>query len=128
LDVFSQQFYLLIIVERLVTSIFLVALISVPVQNGILIVLFLSQMIIIIKKKPYKGKRKWLRPVLNMINCIMIQLIYQITNFQQNPKGVISIYGPMVILCLILICLVYSIYYLVLDVREAVESVKTFMD
>ncbi len=53
------------------------------------------------------------RQIANLSISVVIQFLYLGVNMGKDPKSMLSKYGPMIILVLILICLIYSIVFLV---------------
>jgi hypothetical protein len=49
-----------------------------------------------------------------------------VVNFTANPASIFARYGPLAILGLLLICLVYSIYALVVDIKVSLQNLKQF--
>jgi amino acid transporter len=79
-------------------------------------VIFLVELLYILVKKPYAGDRKNWRPVANMLITITILLLYFLMN--TLSKSAITLYAPLIILLLLLVCFVYSAYALVMDLKE----------
>jgi hypothetical protein len=96
-EIFSQLFYLLYPIERMLNSIFLVTLFNLPFQNGAIILIFCVIFIMIYRKEPYIGKGNNIRPLINQIIIILIQAIFLAINMINSPKSILSIYGPLII-------------------------------
>jgi len=91
-------------------------------SNCALIGLYLFIGAIILLKQPYKGDRKNYRPVANYLIAIAIQGIYMIVGFAQDPTSFLSLYGPLMVLVLLIVCVVYSAYALIQDLREKIAN------
>lgn len=48
---------------------------------------------------------------------ILVAAIYLGIGFMNDPEGMLSLYGPFIILALLFVCVVYSAYALVQDIR-----------
>lgn len=76
---------------------------------------------LIYKNQPYFGKRSNIRPLINQITTFSIQTIYLLTGILNNPKGIISIYGPLAILALLLTTVTLNTIYLI---KGMIKSIK----
>lgn len=125
-DEFGQKFYLIIAAERLLTSILVVSMVSLSFQNVFLAIVPAALLAIVAKKQPYVGKQKCLRPILNMSISIAIQLVYLGSNLSNDPRGPLALYGPLAIVFLVFACIIYNLYYLVQDLKDALLKLQNF--
>jgi hypothetical protein len=82
-----------------------------------ILVIYAALIILLLIVKPYKGPRKNFRPVANSIIMIMVSGIFLAIAFMNNPEGIISLYGPLAVMALLSICVIYSAYALVQEFR-----------
>ena len=75
-------------------------------------------MIMVCKAQPYKGDYKNYRPIANYSIIIVNSLILMAIGFTDNSEGFLAKYGPLIILALLLVCVIYSTYALVKDLKE----------
>jgi hypothetical protein len=117
-DAFGRKFYLFFMAERLLAPAALVMLASQPYSNAVVLAVYLVLLIVILKAQPYVGERKNWRPVANCLIVMVIEGVYLGTGFMSNPTSMLATYGPLVILGLLAVCVVYSVYALVQELRE----------
>lgn len=110
---FGQKYYIFPILERIVSPAIMVALSSQFIANASIIAVSAVLGVLILKGQPYKGHRKNYRPFTNYLLVILIQLIFLIVGLARDPSSVLSLYGPLIILALLIVCLIYSVYALV---------------
>ena len=77
-------------------------------QSAILAVVYVAEFLFIAIKRPYLN-RNW-RPILNMLITVAVLALYYLMN---SMEGFIQDYGPLIILALLVVCLVYSSILLV---------------
>jgi hypothetical protein len=63
---------------------------------------------------------------LNLAISIAIQLIYLVNNLSADPKSIPALYGPIAIILLVFACIIYNIYYLVQDLKDALLKLQNF--
>lgn len=85
--------------------------------NAAIIGLYAAMGTLIVVKQPYKGDKKNYRPVANYLIAILIQLIYLIVGISNDPTSFLSLNGPMVVIVMLIVCVLYSAYALVQDLR-----------
>lgn len=78
--------------------------------------------VVVMKSRPYRGKNKNIRPLANYLIVILVELIYLSTAFMKDPSGVLAIYGPLLVALLLLICVGYSGYAIIKDLKECYEA------
>lgn len=101
-------------------------MISVPFQNVFLALIDAALLAVIVIKQPYIGKRKCLRPILNTSIRMAIQLLFLSNNFSSDPKSIFALFGPIIIVLLVFICILFNIYYLVQDFRDSLLKLQNF--
>ena len=84
--------------------------------------------VLIIVKRPYKGDKQNIRPFANYVIVILIEGIYILVNLMNNPSGMISLYGPLAILGLLSICVAYSAYALIKDLKSSYQQCQRESD
>ena len=84
--------------------------------------------VIVLVKRPYKGEKQNIRPFANYVIIILIEGIFMIVNLMKNPTGIISLYGPLAILALLSICVVYSAYAVTKDLKNSYQQSKKDTD
>ena len=109
----GRRYYILIMIERILSPAFLVVLSSKPYGTAPVIAIYVGLGVVLLSVRPYKGKRKNYRPVANCLIAVMISGILLGIAFSSDPSGALSEFGPLAILALLLIAIVYSIYALV---------------
>lgn len=107
------------LVERLLTALILVATAGMVYSNIILMVPFIALIAIILIKTPYFGPRANARPTANHSITIVIQVVYLAANMTSRTS-IFNIYGPLIILILVLACIVYSIVAIVSEFKESI--------
>jgi hypothetical protein len=117
-DSYSKRFYLLIMVERIASPCLLVTFVAKTYGNVPVIVLYLFLTIYLLKVGPYLGKGKNCRPLANYVIVMLVSLIYVGTDFKKDPEGPLAKYGPLAVLGLLLLCVIYSAVAMVLQLRE----------
>lgn len=78
--------------------------------------------VILLVTQPYKGSRNNYRPFANYLITILVAAIFVGIGFSGESEGFLAMYGPLVIIVLLLVCIVYSVYALVQDIRECSRS------
>lgn len=78
--------------------------------------------ILVIVKRPYKGDKQNIRPFANYLIVVIIEGIFLLVNLTKNPTGMVALYGPLAILGLLAICVAYSAYALVKDLKSNFQS------
>lgn len=87
--------------------------------NALIIAIYALMAVLVLVKQPYKGEKQNYRPFLNYIIVILVQGVYLAVNFANDPKGMLSLYGPFVVLGLLMVCVAYSAYALVKDLKQS---------
>jgi len=87
--------------------------------NAAIIGIYALLGILLVVKKPYKGEKQNYRPFANYLIVVLIQGIYMGVNFMQDPTGMLSIYGPLIVLGLLFVCVGYSAYALGKALKES---------
>lgn len=95
-------------------------------SQTIFILLFLFYAIGILIKKPYNIKRHNFRQILNILISILIQLLYQMSKVITDPNHLYHMYGPLIILILLLICLIYNVVMLIIELK--IQCKKTYIE
>ena len=65
-----------------------------------------------------------MRPMANYIIIVLVSAILLAIAFSNQPSGMLSKYGPLLILVLLLICVVYSAIALIKDIKESCGKVE----
>jgi hypothetical protein len=103
------------ILERIVTGAIFGIVTWLTYQCLVVAVLYIAQFVYILMKRPY-ADRNW-RPATNMVITTLVLLIYFLVNFTDNEM--LEEYGPLAILGLLAVCLVYSTILLVIDLKSS---------
>lgn len=74
--------------------------------------------VLVMLTKPYKERIKNYRPLANYAITILVLGIYIGIGSSDNPESAISRYGPLVIVIFLLVCIGYSVYAWVQDLRQ----------
>lgn len=124
--VIQSHFYCFLIVERVVTAGIIAASPFQPTQ-AIIIGILALQLGTVVIAKPYKGDGAWLRPFLNLLISILVELIYLLTPQLGSSMPQFSAYAPFAIVGLLMIAVAYSGYCFVkqiiaLKAKEAEQS------
>jgi hypothetical protein len=127
-DNFGKKYYNIPMIERILSPALLIFLISMPILNAILIGIYLILIIIVAVKKPYAGDGKCKRPIANSLIMIAIQGIILAVNMSKDPTNMLAVYGPFAILGLLTVCLAYSIYALVQDIKQSMGELKNLLN
>jgi len=117
-----------VILERLIIPAILVLLGSKIYTSAIIIGIYTLLGILVLVKRPYKGEIQNVRPFANYIIVIVIESIFIIVNSMKNPTGIISLYGPLAILSLLMICVAYSAYALIRDLKNSYSQWRKKID
>ena len=72
-----------------------------------------------LKVRPYSGDSKNMRPMANYIIIVLVSVTLLAIAFSNQPSGMLSKYGPLIILVLLLICVIYSAIALIKDIKES---------
>ena len=116
--VIQSHFYCFLIAERILTAAILAASPFEPTQAVVIGVLAL-QMGTVLIAKPYKGDRAWLRPFLNLLISILIELIYLLTPQLGPSMKPYVVYAPFAIIGLLMVAASYSAYFFVKEITAA---------
>ncbi len=108
-----------VILERLIVPATLVQLGSKIYTPAIIIGIYVLLGILVLVKRPYKGEKQNIRPFANYVIVIVVEGIFMLVNSMKNPTGLISLYGPLGILALLSICVAYSAYALIKDLKNS---------
>jgi peptidoglycan/LPS O-acetylase OafA/YrhL len=103
--------------ERLVSPAALVILSSKSYGTAPIAAIYAALLVLLLVAKPYKGSFKNLRPIANSIIVILVAIIFLAIAFMDDPEGLLALYGPLVVLALLFVCVVYSAYALIQDFR-----------
>jgi hypothetical protein len=125
--VVQSHFYCFLIVERVLTAGIIAASPFQPVE-AVLIGILALQLGTVLIAKPYKGDRAWLRPFLNLLISILIELIYLLTPQLGPSLQQYSVYAPFAIVALLMVAAAFSAYSFVREIisskAEAAEQSK----
>jgi hypothetical protein len=125
--VVQSHFYCFLIVERVITAGIIAASPFQPTE-AVLIGLLALQLGTVLIAKPYKGDRAWLRPFLNLLISILIELIYLLTPQLGPSLQQYSVYAPFAIVALLMVATAFSAYSFVREIlsskAEAAEQSK----
>lgn len=113
--VIQSHFYCFLIAERILTAAVLAASPFQPTQAVIIGILAL-QMGAVLIAKPYKGDRAWLRPFLNLLIAILIELIYLLTPQLGPSMKEYTVYAPFAIIGLLMVAASFSAYFFVKEI------------
>lgn len=116
--VVQSHFYCFLIFERVATAAVLAASPFQPTQALIIGILALQLGTVLIAK-PYKGDGAWLRPFLNLLISILIELIYLLTPQLGSSMRQYSAYAPFAIVGLLMVAAAYSVYYFVKQILSS---------
>lgn len=105
-------------IERLISPAILVMMMSLNLQNALIAGIYLIILIAIIWKKPYRYYRCF-RPVINCILMILIQVIFMGANMMKGPDSMLSKYGPLTIIGLLMACVIYSSIEMVKSLKNS---------
>jgi len=103
----------------------LVQMVDKTYGNAAVIGIYVLLGVLLLVKKPYKGDRQNYRPFANYLVVVMIQGVYLGVDLMQNPTGMLSLYGPFVVLGLLLVCVAYSAYALFKDLKQSLSQCGT---
>lgn len=104
--------------ERFLSPACLVVLSSKSYGTAPILIFSIALTVLLAFIKPYKGDRKNYRPIANCLIMTLIAGIFLGIGFIGDPESALSKYGPLVILVLLLVCIIYSAYALVQDLRQ----------
>ena len=100
-------------IERIISPAFLVVLSSKAYGTAPIIAIYATLIIIVLKVRPYKGKKSNYRPLTNYLIMVIIAGILLGISVSGDPSGALATYGPLGILVLLLVAVIYSAYALV---------------
>ena len=84
--------------------------------------LYLALAVVLCSTRPYKGSKKNFRPMANYIIMIVIAGILLAIASTGDASGIVAEYGPLVILVLLFVAVVYSGYALVRELCQKCDS------
>lgn len=87
--------------------------------NIVILVIYAGLGFVVVKFRPYSGKYSNTRPFANYLVVGLVSLILTANAFIDDPKSMIALYGPLIIVILLIVCIIYSAIYLILDLRKS---------
>ena len=123
-DGFGRRFYVIFILERVIMAAMMVMIAGQSLGNAAVIGIYLILGVVILVKQPYVGERKNYRPIANCLIVIVIEGVFLGAGMSKDPKGMLSLYGPLVILGLLLVCVIYSAYALGKELKEKFDKCR----
>ncbi len=111
------RFYTFIECQRLMTSIVLVFA-TTSAQSAIIMGILGVQLIFVCVKRPYIESGGNLRPVLNLITSMIIELLIFLSSVLSSKAENLSFYIPFVLTGLLAVALIYNIIFFVREVKR----------
>ena len=111
-----MNFYYILVISLKILEVMVLMLYIFSASLSIILAALIIQLIVLIKIQPYKYKMA--RPILNNIITFAIELMILLFTFLTPIMRAYSIYTPFVILALLCLALIYSAYYIFLEIGE----------
>jgi glucan phosphoethanolaminetransferase (alkaline phosphatase superfamily) len=119
----QSHYYCFLIAERIITAACLVMAFFNPL-GAVIVGLLALQIVLVVWRKPYKGDRAWLRPFLNLLLSILIQMVFILSPMlSSNPS--FARYAPFAVLAILAAVLAYNIYYFIQQFRSTESTNST---
>ena len=106
--------------ERILGGVILGLITWFSFQSILIAVLYVGELLFVLVKRPYSGKRSNWRPVANLIIIILIATIYYLMNSMKGSA--LQDYGPLAVLILLIACFIYSTILLVIDLKDTITK------
>ncbi len=82
-------------------------------QNLLIAVIFIAQLLFIAILRPYVEPKSNYRPIANTVIMIIIECIFAYVRMTDDSQSIVAIYGPILIILLIITCIAYTGYEIV---------------